>query len=80
MRSDVFAKIWHCIATNSFRYLTRFFLSLSITSARVSPSTHSRRMHQWSRSFITSSTLATGSPVSAARASFMASFRMSDTL
>ena len=37
-------------------------------------------MHQWSRIFITSSTFGTGRPVSAARASFMASLRMSLTL
>ena len=80
MRSDVFAKIWHWIATNCFRYLTRFFLSFAITSASVSPSTHSRRMHQWSRILRTSSTFATGSPVSAARASFIASFRIALTL
>ena len=80
MRSEVFLKISHWIATNSFRYFTRFFLSFAITSASVSPSIHSRRMHQWSRSFITSITLATGRPVSAARASFIASFRIALTL
>ena len=80
MRGDVLAKIAHWICTSSFRYFVRFFLSFAITSASVSPSMNSRRIAHLPLMTQTSRIFATGRPVSAARASFIASFRIADTL